>query len=110
GQDGKSVALPESDLTVTLSQATEFPTSSTGLERILGEDSIPTAVFKIQSGKDEPVTHMALANLPMVPNVIPSSEGSTKAPQPPLAAIHYMVMPTLDPKINGRFGQIDILA
>ena len=26
GQEGKSVALPESDLTVTLSQATEFPT------------------------------------------------------------------------------------
>ena len=71
GQEGKSVALPESDLTVTLSQATEFPTSSTGLERMLGDDSIPIAVFKIQSGKNEPITHMALANLPMVPNVIP---------------------------------------
>ena len=28
GQEGKSVALPESDLTVTLSEATEFPTAS----------------------------------------------------------------------------------
>ena len=31
GQQGKSVALPESDLTVTLSEATEFPTSTGGL-------------------------------------------------------------------------------
>ena len=33
GQQGKSVALPESDLTVTLSEATEFPTSTGRLDR-----------------------------------------------------------------------------
>ena len=71
--------LPESDLNVTLSEATEFPTSTGRLDQFLGEDPIPIAVFKIQSGKSEPVTHMALANLPMVPNVIPSSDASTKA-------------------------------
>ena len=53
---------------------------------------------------------MALANLPMVPNVIPSADPSAKAPPRPLASIHYMVAPTLDPKTNGRFGQIEILA
>ena len=53
---------------------------------------------------------MALANLPMVPNVIPSPDESAKAPPRPLAAIHYMVTPTLDPKTNGRFGQIEVLA
>ncbi len=54
---------------------------------------------------------MALANLPMVPNVIPPTEESQKKEPPrPLAAIHYMVTPTIDPKINGRFGQIEILA
>jgi ResB-like family len=110
GQTGKSVALPESDLTVTLTQATDFPTASTGLERILGDDSVPTAVFEIRSGKDEPITHMALANLPMVPNVIPPRDESTKAPPRPLASIHYMVPPTLDPKTNGRFGLIEVLA
>src|SRR6185295_820025 len=110
GQTGKSIVLPESDLSVTLSEATEFPTSTGRLDQFLGEDPIPIAVFKIQSGKNEPVTHMALANLPMVPNVIPSSDPSTKPAQTPLAAIHYMVTPTLDPKTNGRFGQIDILA
>jgi ResB-like family len=109
-QQGKSVGLPESALTVTLSEATEFPTSTGRLDHILGDDSIPIAVFKIQSGKDEPITHMALANLPMVPNVIPPTNGTAKAPPRPLASIHYMVAPTLDPKINGRFGQIEVLA
>lgn len=109
GQEGKSIVLPESDLNVTLAEATEFPTSTGRLDQFLGEDPIPIAVFKIQSGKSEPVTHMALANLPMVPNVIPSSDPATKSAQPPLAAIHYMVTPTLDPKTNGRFGQIDVL-
>ena len=83
GQEGKSVALPDSDLTVTLSQAAEFPTSGTGLERILGDDLIPIAKFEIQPGKDEPVTHMALANLPMVPNVIPPSDPAAKVAAAP---------------------------
>ena len=46
----------------------------------------------------------------MVPNVIPSCDPAIKTAPAPLAAIHYMVMPTLDPKTNGRFGQIDVLA
>ena len=106
----KSITLPDSDLRVALVESTEFPTSTGRLDQYLGEDPIPIAVFKIQAGEGEPVTHMALANLPMVPNVIPSADPSTKSSQAPLAAIHYMVTPTLDPKTNGRFGQIDILA
>jgi hypothetical protein len=109
GQHGKSVLLPESDLSVTLAETTEFPPQKAGLNQLLGEDSIPIAVFKIQAGQNEPVTHMALANLPMVPNVIPPADHPEKA-QPPLAAIHYMVTPIVDPKINGRFGQIEVLA
>ncbi len=109
-QKGKSTNLPESDLTVTLSEVLEFPTSTTKyrLDHVLGDDSIPIAVFKIQAGKAKPVTHMALANLPMA--VIPSTDETTGAEEPRLAAIHYMVAPTIDPKTNGRFGQIEILA
>jgi hypothetical protein len=110
GQKGKSVDLPESDLSVLLSEATEFPTSTGRLDQVLGEDPIPIAVFKIKAGQAESVSHMALANLPMVPNVIPAADDSGKAPPRALAAIHYMVAPTLDPKTNGRFGQIEILA
>jgi hypothetical protein len=111
GQQGQSVTLPESDLTVTLTETTEFPTQTGGLDQVLGDDPIPIALFKIQAGKSEPITHMALANLPMVPNVIPPTEESQrKEPPQALAAIHYIVTPTIDPKTNGRFGQIEILA
>jgi hypothetical protein len=110
GQEGKSVVLPESDLTVALTETAAFPTSTGRLDQILGEDSIPIAVFKISSGTGEPVTHMALANLPMVPNVIPPTDGQSQALPRPLARIHYIVSPTLDPKTNRRFGQIEVLA
>jgi hypothetical protein len=42
--------------------------------------------------------------------VIPPADGSAKAPSRPLASINYMVPPKLDPKLNGRFGQIEVLA
>lgn len=116
GNKGKSVSLPESDLTVTLADVMEFPTQERGLNAQLGDDPIPIALFKIQRAGGEPMTHMALANLPMVPNLIPpqeESEGGPKSPprpSTPLASIHYMVAPTIDPKINRRFGEIDVLA
>ena len=110
GQEGKTIALPDSTLEVTLSEITEFPTAAGGLEQILGDDPVPIAIFKIRSGKDEAITHMALANLPMVPNVIPSTDPAVTKRPVPLAAIHYMTAPRLDPQGNGRFGQIEILA
>jgi hypothetical protein len=107
---GKSMVLPESDLTVTHSETLDFPTHTRGLDRVLGEDPVPIALFKIQKGSGAPVTHMALANLPMVPNLIPSHQDGAPSQNEPLAAIHYMVAPVLDPKMNRRFGQIDVLA
>ncbi len=116
GNKGKSVALPDSDLSVSLSDILEFPTQERGLNSLLGDDPIPIALFKIQRAGGEPMTHMALANLPMVPNLIPSleeQEGKTppkRVPSAPLATIHYMFAPTIDPQVNRRFGQIDVLA
>ena len=81
GQEGKSVTLPESDLTVTLSRGDRVSDQQRpGSTQVLGDDPIPIAMFKIQSGKDEPVTHMALANLPMVPNVIPPADDVRESP------------------------------
>jgi ResB-like family len=110
GQQGKSIPLPDSDLTVTLTETTDFPPTTGGLDRMLGDDPIPIAIFKIQAGTAEPITHIAMANLPMVPNVIPSADGSSKGPKESLATIHYMVTPVVDPQVNGRFGQIETLA
>jgi hypothetical protein len=110
GQEGKSVALPDSDLMVTLNETKDFPTHETGFSGVLGDDPIPIALFKVRAGQNEPVTHMALANLPMVPNVIPSAQNPQEPRPKALAEIHYMVFPTLDPNTNRRFGQIDVLA
>ncbi len=99
GQEGKSVTLPDSDLTVSLSEIVQFPTQERGLDRMLGTDPIPIALFKIQKAGGEPATHMALANLPMVPNLIPSQEDAA-ARRPRLAAIHYIVAPGDRPQVG----------
>jgi len=109
GQQGKSMSLPDSDLTVALTEVLPFPTQERALDRILGDDPVPIALFKIHRGGDEPVTHIAMANLPMVPPVLPSHESPGAPPKPPLASIHYMITPTLN-DANGRRGAIDVLA
>ncbi len=113
GQEGKSIVLPDSDLTVKLEKMIEIPTDTREtalLNQYLGDDPVPVASFQIQAGTNEPVLHMVLGNVPMVPNVIPTAKTSSSPAPAPLAAIHYMITPTLDPKTNGRFGQIDVLA
>ena len=111
GQEGKSVALPESDLTVTLSRSGRVSDVRHRARAVLGEDSIPIAVFKIQSGKDEPVTHMALANLPMVPNVIPPVGPGRQKPRRVRWRRSTTWWPRRStPRLNGRFGQIEVLA
>jgi hypothetical protein len=110
GQEGKSVTLPESELTVTLAKVIDLSPPQLGLDGDLGDDPLPIAQFEIGKGGSGSTTHMAMANLPMVPNIIPSREEPEAAPKPALASIHYIVPPAIDPKINGRFGQIDVLA
>ena len=56
------------------------------------------------------MTHMALANLPMVPNVIPSTDEQRGPRSSRWRRFTTWSRPTIDPKTNGRFGQIDILA
>ncbi len=68
------------------------------------------ALFKIKKGDGEPIDHYAMASLPMVPNVLPSAKDGESGPRTPLASINYFVPPVLDPAINGKFGQIEILA
>ena len=110
GQQGKSVKLPDSDLTVKVEKLADFPTSEGGLFRILGEAAIPVGMFQVRKGNDPEVEHFAMAGLPMVPNVMPNPRDPAAKPAAPLVSIHLMVPPVLDPKTNGRFGQIEVLA
>lgn len=110
GQEGKTITLPESDLKVTVEKVADFPAGEGGLFRVLGETSIPVGMFKVQKGNGPEVEHFAMASLPMVPNVMPSSREPQAKPPQPLASIHLMVTPDLDPKTTSRMGQIEVLA
>jgi len=111
GQEGKTVKLPESDLTVKVEKLADFPTREAGLFRVFGEEAIPVGMFQVRKGNDPEVERYAiLAGLPMVPNVMPNPRDPSAKPAAPLVSIHLMVPPVLDPKTNGRFGQIEVLA
>ncbi len=110
GQEGKSVPLPESDLTVKVEKLADFPAAEGGLSRFLGETVIPVGMFQVRKGSGPEIQHFAMASLPMVPNVMPNSRDPGATPPVPLVSIHFMVPPVLDPRTNGRFGQIEVLA
>jgi hypothetical protein len=67
-------------------------------------------MFQVRKGDGPEVEHFAMAGLPMVPNVMPKSRDPEAKPKSPLVSINMMVPPELDPKSNGRFGQIEVLA
>jgi hypothetical protein len=67
-------------------------------------------MFKVRKANESPVDHIALGSLPMVPNVMPNPRDSGAKPAEALVSVQLMVPPDLDPKTNGRFGQIEVLA
>lgn len=104
----EEIKLPDSDLTVVLEKLAHFPTAEGGLNRIVGENSIPIAMFKVKKGEGEEVDHVAMGSMPMFPNIIPRPGADGEAPKA-LVAIHLMIPPDLEPGMTGRIGQIDVL-
>jgi hypothetical protein len=107
---GTTVDLPDSDLKVKLEKLAHFPAAEGGLSRVVGEDSIPVAIFQVRKGDGPEVEHIAMGALPMFPNVIPRPAADGGKPPEALVSIHLMVPPDLDPRTSSRFGQIDVLA
>ncbi len=108
GQSGKTVTLPESELTVKLLDVVAFSAAEAGLGETLGESSLPIAEFDVSLQGQKPVKHFGLAGLPMFPNVIPGQTAGGETPKA-LAQISYYLPPALDPKSNGRFGLVEVL-
>jgi hypothetical protein len=108
GQAGKSITLPDSDLTVKHLGRVAFPTSEAGLTRALGAAELPLAEFEVSKAGGAVVKHFALAGLPMFPNVIPTAEKPGEAPQA-LVSIGYDLPPTLESKGAGLLGSIEVL-
>jgi len=107
---GTTVDLPDSDFKAKLEKLAHFPTSEGGLSRVVGEDSIPVAMFQVRKGGGPDVEHIAMGSMPMFPNVIPRPSADGGKPPEALVSIHLMVPPDLDPKTSSRFGQIDVLS
>ncbi len=101
GQKGKSLALPESDLTVTFAEVRNYPAARSVFSQVLLENTIPVASFKVRKGGGVEVVHAGWASLPMLPTVASAEEK--------LVDIHYFRPPVLDPKSNGLFGLIEVL-
>lgn len=108
-QEGKSVTLPDSELSVTLVKVAGFDPEELGLGDTLGGGAIPIAQFAVKKGDAEPVTHFGLASVPMFPSVIPSTKGEGPPPKV-LVSINYDPPPILDSRMGGFLAQVDILA
>jgi hypothetical protein len=112
GEAGKTVALPDSDLSVKFLDLIAFPAAEAGLSRTLGASTVPIAEFEVSQSVAAPVKHFALAGLPMFPNVIPSQSQDPSKPAPPpkpLVSVNYDLPPLLDARGNGRFGVVEVL-
>jgi hypothetical protein len=106
---GKTLTLPDSDLSVKFLDLVGFPAGETGLSAMLGESTVPIVEFEVSQGGKPAVKHFGLAGLPMFPNVIPSQDAPDAAPPKPLVELRYYLPPQLDPKSNGRFGLVEVL-
>jgi hypothetical protein len=102
GQAGKSVALPDSDLKVTLTEIGYYPAGRSSIGRMVGEAAIPVAKFTVAKGAKDGVVHAGWDSLPMLP--------TTATPEEKLVDVFYFRPPVLDSKSGGRFGLIEVLA
>lgn len=109
GQEGKTVTLPDSELSVKFLDLVAFPAAEAGLGNTLGARTVPIAEFEVKKGEGTPVKHFALAALPMFPNVIPSPSAKPGEQPKALVAITYDLPPVVDPKVNGLFGVVEVL-
>jgi hypothetical protein len=120
---GKSVLLPDSDLTVTLVGVKALPTGHDPLLRETGErfgnlleemgealnaNLVQAAIFTVRKGNGPEVPHIGWGDLPMAPSLPPLDAGAAAE----LVRIGYFHPPTIDQgaqAMRGRLGQIEIV-
>jgi len=107
-QSGQSLTLPDSDLTVTFKKVAAIDLAGSDFGHRLDASTMQIAEFSVRQGDGPEVDHIAVASLPMIPNVIPKDEKEGKSSRP-LVEINYDPPPTVDPKTNGLFGVVEVL-
>ena len=106
---GQPIPLPDSDLTATYSKVDHEPIESARIRRSLGEDVIHIVQFLVKKADGPAIKHNGYAGLPMAPTTVPESEEKGAHPPIPLLHVSYFYPPIVDPQVNSRFGQIEIM-
>ena len=103
------IALEDSDLTAAFAGTTHTPVPDAATAERLG-GMLDIVSFNIKKGDGPAIKHSGLAGLPNTPNIIPDRERG-EAPTPePLVRLDYFHGPVVDPKVNGLFGAIEVMA
>ena len=109
GQAGKSITLPDSDLTATFVKVAQIPTSETGLATDARRAVHPRRPLPGPQGGRPRGRPLRMGVVADGPERDPDGRGRGRSPSRPLVRIDYSILPVLDPKTNGRFGQVEVM-
>jgi len=105
---GQPIALPGSDLTATFSKLSHLPIEGEQ-GRTLGTDSLDIVQFVVRKGDGPGVEHNGYAMLPSIPAIIPTRNAPSETPPAELLRVNYYGPPVIDPKVNRKFGMIEVM-
>ena len=106
----KTVTLPESDLAVTFTGIKMLDPRELRVHRQLGVTPRPLAYFEVRQGDGAAMQFIGWPNLPMIPNSSPTERNEGRPADKPQIQINFVNPPIVDPKVNGLFGVVELLA
>ena len=103
------IPLPDSDLMARLNKISHLPVPAKQEQDLLGTDSLDIVQFLVRRGDGPEVEHNGYAMLPSIPAIIPQ-QGKPDAPvAKELLRVNYYGPPVIDPKVNRRFGVVEVM-
>ncbi len=106
---GRSIPLPDSDLTATFNKISHVPIDDEGYRETIGSDSLDIVQFLVKRGDGPEIEHNGYGMLPSFPAIIPQRAAPTSSLPTPLIRINYFSPPVIDPKVNRKFGVIEVM-
>ena len=108
-KEGVALALPDSDLTAEFNKISHLPIEASEEQSLLGTDSLDLVQFLVQRGDGPEVEHNGYAMLPTIPAIIPRQDDPESSLKTPLVRINYYSPPVIDPKVNRKFGVVEVM-
>ncbi len=106
---GQPIPLPESDLTATFNKLSHVPIEAKEEQELLGTDTLDIVQFLVKQGDRPAIEHNGYSMLPTIPAIIPQKRDREAALPTALVRINYFCPPVIDPKVNRKFGQIEVM-